>query len=422
MKKIVMAVILYTVLCVSVFAQKENDYKIDNNGMITAYDGWDTAIAIPAQIGGKQVKGIGDGVFKNMGITGLTLPAGITYIGSEAFKDNKLTNITIANGVYINDNAFSNNQLTSTTIGNNVSISSGAFANNKLTRITMGTNVYIGDSAFSKNQLANLTLGNNIFISEKAFSNNQLISITLGEKVTISESAFSDNKLTSLTMGKGGFIAANAFNGDGNIGLKTLVLGAGIIIDRYSFRISSYYYYSYSSFNPVSYYDYMCNSRKAATYDNLAVYAEKKEGDYTFIQTKYGVVITNYNGNDGNRLQIPGKLGGVAVVGIGESAFIRKNISRMQLPESLVFIDGNAFADNPMTSVTIPDSVISIGGNAFSCDRLTSVTFKGIITEDNLIIDSYGTQPFPGDLREKYLAGGIGTYTRARDGNTWTKK
>jgi len=29
---------------------------------------------------------------------------------------------------------------------------------------------------------------------------------------------------------------------------------------------------------------------------------------------------------------------------------------------------------------------------------------------------------FPGDLRDKYLAGGIGTYTRASGSETWTKK
>jgi len=29
---------------------------------------------------------------------------------------------------------------------------------------------------------------------------------------------------------------------------------------------------------------------------------------------------------------------------------------------------------------------------------------------------------FQGDLREKYYAGGIGTYTRAYGGDTWTKQ
>jgi hypothetical protein len=40
------------------------------------------------------------------------------------------------------------------------------------------------------------------------------------------------------------------------------------------------------------------------------------------------------------------------------------------------------------------------------CEKLTSVTFQGMITADNFRDDA-----FYGDLRDKYLAGGIGTYT-----------
>jgi len=44
----------------------------------------------------------------------------------------------------------------------------------------------------------------------------------------------------------------------------------------------------------------------------------------------------------------------------------------------------------------------------YDCTSLTSVRFEGTIASDKL-----GSRfpPFDGDLREKYLAGGIGTYT-----------
>jgi len=59
------------------------------------------------------------------------------------------------------------------------------------------------------------------------------------------------------------------------------------------------------------------------------------------------------------------------------------------------------------TTFNIPDSVTRIGDYAFtSCIGLTSVTFR---SANIAINDSGGT--FPGDLRAKYLAGGIGTYT-----------
>jgi len=41
------------------------------------------------------------------------------------------------------------------------------------------------------------------------------------------------------------------------------------------------------------------------------------------------------------------------------------------------------------------------------------------VIASNNFSDDYS---FPGDLRDKYLAGGIGTYTRENGGSTWTKK
>jgi len=73
-----------------------------------------------------------------------------------------------------------------------------------------------------------------------------------------------------------------------------------------------------------------------------------------------------------------------------------------------------------LTGITIPVSVTSIGESAFSqCTDLTSVIFQGTIASSD-----FPPYAFDGDLRDKYLAegGGIGTYTRDRDGKVWTKK
>jgi len=76
-----------------------------------------------------------------------------------------------------------------------------------------------------------------------------------------------------------------------------------------------------------------------------------------------------------------------------------------------------------LTSIIIPNSVTGFGPQAFyGCTSLTSVTFQGTISENKFDNGLISPMIFPGDLREKYLAGGPGRYTRTSDGNEWTKQ
>jgi hypothetical protein len=146
----------------------------------------------------------------------------------------------------------------------------------------------------------------------------------------------------------------------------------------------------------------------------------------------YGTVLTYYSGTNKDII-IPD-----SVTSIGDVAFDSTSITSVTIPDSVTSIGNSAFrfcasltsvtipnsvtsiGDSAfnfctsLTSVTIPDSVTSIGSFAFiGCPSLTSVTFQGTIAENNLgdIFQRYFPSPFDGDLREKYVAGGIGTYT-----------
>jgi len=111
-----------------------------------------------------------------------------------------------------------------------------------------------------------------------------------------------------------------------------------------------------------------------------------------------------------------------SVKGIGRAAFARcTGLTGITIPNSVISIVTMAFREcTSLTGITIPNSVTSIEDWAFfGCTGLTSVTFEGTITSRDFDSDI----PFPGDLRAKYLAGGIGTYTRpSGESNTWTKQ
>jgi len=118
---------------------------------------------------------------------------------------------------------------------------------------------------------------------------------------------------------------------------------------------------------------------------------------------------------------------GNGVKRIGNEAFFGcTKLTNVTIGNGVTSIEDGAFGFcTSLNSITIPDSVTSIGDGAFDTDRdgLTSVTFQGTIVSGNFGgKDNWSQQPFPGDLREKYLVGGRGTYTRASNGKTWTKQ
>ncbi len=76
----------------------ESDFEINENGVITAYNGSNMAIVVPETINGITPTEIGEGCFENSEIIYLELPASITLLGKNAFENSKIEYIS-AKGV-----------------------------------------------------------------------------------------------------------------------------------------------------------------------------------------------------------------------------------------------------------------------------------------------------------------------------------
>ena len=115
-----------------------------------------------------------------------------------------------------------------------------------------------------------------------------------------------------------------------------------------------------------------------------------------------------------------------SVTSIGWGAFLEcESLASVTIGNNVTIIGHSAFGVcTNLTSVTIPNSVTSIGARVFEgCTNLTNVKFEGTIAADKVVgsniefigqegsvIDIKLVSPFYGDLRDKYLAGGRGTY------------
>lgn len=77
MKKKVITLLLFTVLCATGYTQNAGDFKTDGKGTITYYNGKEKDIVIPEQIDGVAITAIGHDAFYEMQLTSITIGADV---------------------------------------------------------------------------------------------------------------------------------------------------------------------------------------------------------------------------------------------------------------------------------------------------------------------------------------------------------
>ena len=327
-----MIVSLLIASIVSVPAQNESDFKIDTSGIITAYEGWDTDVIIPGQIGDVKVLAIGSGVFRSMGLTSVAIPAGITYIGYSAFSDNKLTSLSIPDDVTIKSEAFLNNQLTSISLGNRVSITRSAFYNTSSDNngLRLITKLFLGENVDGLNEFGDYLNYEYLCNSRKSGSYN--VTVGLLEKKRENDFEYIETKY-------GAVITGPYSNPENRLRIPQIIGGKDVK-----------------------------GIATNAFYDKKIRLLQIPEG-ITFIGS------SAFSWNQLTSVTIPS-----SVTYIGERAFDRNQLTDIIIPNNVISISNNSFSNNKLTSVTIGNNVTAIGEYAFSDNQLTSVTIPGSVT------------------------------------------
>ena len=114
-----------------------------------------------------------------------------------------------------------------------------------------------------------------------------------------------------------------------------------------------------------------------------------KIGDYACGEFQGGIIISRYFGEN-KEIVIPEKIKNKLVIGIEPSAFKKKGLTKVVIPDGVKYIGLSAFANNQLTSITIPNSLTSIIGSGnvgipdeyglFENNKLTSVAIPNSVT------------------------------------------
>ena len=263
----------------------------------------------------------------------ITIPYGVTRIGSRAFEDSLLIGVTLSETVtHIDYAAFYFNQNLETIIfpSSVIHVGNYAFASSFVKNLTLNEGLEtIGSSAFSGNELTSLTIPASVTsIGASAFASNKITTIDIPENITSMENGvFEDNLITSVNFNDSlTSIGSSAF--EGNLLTTVTIPDSTITIGASAFRNNN--------LESVTLGSAVTTIEQFAFSDDLGPSQDPSNP-------------TVFSGD--NRL------------------------TTITLPNTLSTIGNGAFFGNAITSISLPDSVSEIHCDVFRNNNLSSASF-----------------------------------------------
>ncbi len=214
-------------------------FVVDENGVLTGYNGTGTDVDVPDFINGTSVLSVSDTAFGgNTELTHISFGNYLTTIGEGAFKGcTALTSVYASGCTDIEAEAFSwCNSLTTVSIPNVVTIGNKAFfCCSALTKASFSKLTVLGERAFEDSGLTTFSAAKLVTIGDYAFSGSPLKTFSSSNVTTVGTGAFENcNSLTSVTLTKVSLMGKNSFNGCES--LKSASFGYLTVIPESAFK------------------------------------------------------------------------------------------------------------------------------------------------------------------------------------------
>ncbi|EGS35054.1 putative cell wall binding repeat 2 [Finegoldia magna SY403409CC001050417] len=336
-------------------------------------------------VDGNEIKKLGED-FGQLDIESVEIPKGYTYIGQDAFRENKnIKSVNLPNSI--------------------IKISDYAFADLSLKTIKLPDNLeFLGDQVFFYNQIeGKLILPKNLTnLGERSFKSNQITELEFNcEKLEIiKEQAFEDNKIKQVKLPDSvKKIEIGAFNGnlgDENYAMKVVLFSNGNVDNKDSSSIVNPTEEDKTTSVDVDSSkwdekDFVFDKGKVLGFSGIGKLKVRKNKDLVIPEKngKYPIDEigddafrnVDFEGSSLNKYDLKSIKLPKTVKKIGKFAFQSNYLTEFEAPEALKIIGDGAFMNNKIETLELSEKTEIIGSSAFHINKLFAIVIYPNVRE-----------------------------------------